>query len=225
MATKSNAFLVQFRYNCDIIECSNLISNVGVPEKHPSWPIGFPQPFKPTSRFEVIQWEYFNHNVSYGFTEVNPQVKLEGAFKQDTEEVIHTATRMLTHEDPSKKAQLINGYRRVDPCRGAEYILDMQLATQEGVVERRRVHMLRPFTKVESIKMTATTEQRGVHLVLPVLKGQVEKLESFLKMYQKVCLQTGENVVLLTVFVNVRDDTDDSQTQDKFADGKAVIAR
>lgn len=197
----------------------------GVPEKHPSWPIGFPQPFRPTSRFEVIQWEYFNHNVSYGFTEVNPQVQLKGAYKQDTDEVIQTASRMLTHEQPDKKAHLINGYRRLDPCRGAEYILDMKLSSQDGPVERRRVHMLRPFTKVESIKMTATTEQRGVHLVLPVLKGQFDQLELFLKMYQKVCLQTGENVVLLTVFVNVRDDNDDGEGQDKFADGKALIAR
>jgi len=101
----------------------------------------------------------------------------------------------------------------------------MELKSQNEQTERRRVHMLRPFTKVESIKMTATTEQRGVHLVLPVLKGQFQQLEMFLKMYKKVCLQTGENVVLLTVFVNVREDNDDSQAQDKFADGKALIAR
>lgn len=163
--------------------------------------------------------------MSYGFTEVNPQVQLKGAYKQDAEEVIQTASRMLTHEHPDKKASLINGYRRVDPCRGAEYILDMELTSQDGPPERRRVHMLRPFTKVESIKMSATTEQRGVHLVLPVLKGQLHQLEMFLKMYQRVCLQTGENVVLLTVFVNVREDNDEGQTQDKFAEGKALIAR
>ena len=44
-------------------------------------------------------------------------------------------------------------------------------------------------------------------------------------MYQKVCLQTGENVVLLTVFVNVKDGSSDEATTDKFADGKALVAR
>ena len=48
----------------------------GVPEKRPSWPIGFRQPFKPTSRFEVLQWEYFTDTSSYGFTETNPKVKI-----------------------------------------------------------------------------------------------------------------------------------------------------
>lgn len=49
---------------------------LGVPEKRPSWPIGFRQPFKPQSRFEVLQWEYFTDTSSYGFTEVNPKVNL-----------------------------------------------------------------------------------------------------------------------------------------------------
>lgn len=48
----------------------------GVPEKRPSWPIGFRQPFKPTSRFEVLQWEYFTDTSSYGFTETNPKVRI-----------------------------------------------------------------------------------------------------------------------------------------------------
>lgn len=48
----------------------------GVPEKRPLWPIGFRQPFKPQSRFEVLQWEYFTDTSSYGFTEVNPKVNL-----------------------------------------------------------------------------------------------------------------------------------------------------
>ena len=48
----------------------------GVPEKRPSWPIGFRQPFKPTSRFEVLQWEYFTDTSSYGFSETNPKVRI-----------------------------------------------------------------------------------------------------------------------------------------------------
>ena len=89
----------------------------------------------------------------------------------------------------------------------------------------RRVHLLRPYTKVESIHMPTAIEQRGIHLVLPVRKNETNLLEEFLQMYQKVCLQTGENVVLLTVFINVKDGSSDDATMDKFADGKALIAR
>ena len=72
--------------------------------------------------------------------------------------------------------------------------------------------------------MPTAIEQRGIHLVLPVKKNQTKLLEEFFQMYQKICLQTGENVVLLTVFVNVRDGAEEG-TGDKFADSKALIAR
>ena len=72
--------------------------------------------------------------------------------------------------------------------------------------------------------MPTVIEQRGIHLVLPVKKGETKQLEEFLQMYQKICLQTGENVVLLTVFVNVRDDNEESSAS-KFTDEKALIAR
>lgn len=91
-------------------------------------------------------------------------------------------------------------------------------------VSIRRVHLLRPYTKVESIQMPTAVEQRGIHLVLPVKKDETNLLEEFLQMYQKVCLQTGENVVLLTVFINKRDGADEG-TADKFTEGKALIAR
>ena len=58
----------------DVKEVNFIFYFLGVPEKKPSWPIGFRQPFKPQSRFEVLQWEYFTDTSSYGFTEVNPKV-------------------------------------------------------------------------------------------------------------------------------------------------------
>lgn len=73
--------------------------------------------------------------------------------------------------------------------------------------------------------MPTAIEQRGIHLVLPVTRDDTNRLDEFLQMYQKVCLQTGENVVLLTVFVNVRDGTNENHGEDIFAGGKALIAR
>ena len=73
--------------------------------------------------------------------------------------------------------------------------------------------------------MPTAIEQRGIHLVLPVAREDLDKLDEFLQMYQKVCLQTGENVVLLTIFVNVRDGTIKKPGEDAFAVGKALIAR
>lgn len=78
---------------------------------------------------------------------------------------------------------------------------------------------------VENILMPTAIEQRGIHLVLPVLRNDTKRLDDFFQMYQKVCLQTGENVVLLTVFVNVRNAGQEKNRGDIFADGKAIISR
>jgi len=55
------------------------------------------------------------------------QVPLRGDYKRDVEDVKETAIKMLSREYSSaqKEFRLINGYRRVDPRRGAEYILDI----------------------------------------------------------------------------------------------------
>ena len=45
-------------------------------------------------------------------------------------------------------------------------------------------------------------------------------------MYKRVCLQTGENVVLLTVFINIRKAGDEEfAMEDPFKDAKNLIAR
>lgn len=234
---KIHRYLTELELNRTFVETRTLQNTIkdmlpylpdGVPEKRPSWPIGFRQPFKPTSRFEVLQWEYFTDTSSYGFSEVNPKVPLRGDYKKDVEDVKETAIKMLSREysNVEKDFRLINGYRRIDPRRGAEYILDIGIkaAADNNQETIRRVNLLRPYTKVESIQMPTVIEQRGIHLVLPVKKGETKQLEEFLQMYQKICLQTGENVVLLTVFVNVRDDNEESSAS-KFTDEKALIAR
>ena len=55
------------------------------------------------------------------------QVPLRGDYKKDVEDVKETAIKMLTREysNVNKEFRLLNGYRRVDPRRGAEYILDI----------------------------------------------------------------------------------------------------
>ena len=136
---------------------------------------------------------------------------------------------MLSREYEHKKlARLINGYRRVDPRRGAEYILDLELKdsrSSAASLQRRRVHLLRPYTKVESLQAPSVSDQRGIHVVLPVTREEVGLLEQFLQVYQRVCLQTGENVVLLIVFVNVRDGAEVKPAQEKFGEAKALITR
>ena len=57
-------------------------------------------------------------------------------------------------------------------------------------------------------------------------RDDIASFERFLQMYKRVCLQTGENVVLLTVFVNIRKAGDEEFAKDDpFKDAKNLIAR
>ena len=62
------------------------------------------------------------------------QVALRGDYKKDVEDVKETAIKMLSREysNQDKEFRLINGYRRVDPRRGAEYILDIGIKASPG---------------------------------------------------------------------------------------------
>ena len=44
-------------------------------------------------------------------------------------------------------------------------------------------------------------------------------------MYKRICLQTGENVVLLTVFVNIRDEKFENEEAEPFEEFKILISR
>ena len=59
---------------------------------------------------------------------------LRGDYKKDVEDVKETAIKMLSREysNQDKEFRLINGYRRVDPRRGAEYILDIGIKASPG---------------------------------------------------------------------------------------------
>ena len=50
---------------------------------------------------------------------------------------------------------------------GAEYIVEMLEKKSKNI---HRFQILRPFSRVESLPMPAATEQKGIHLVLPVMK-------------------------------------------------------
>lgn len=62
------------------------------------------------------------------------QVLLRGDYKKDAEDVKETAIKMLSREYSNAEHQfrMVNGYRRVDPRRGAEYILDIGIKTATG---------------------------------------------------------------------------------------------
>lgn len=56
-------------------------------------------------------------------------------------------------------------------------------------------------------------------------RNDAKRLERFLQMYQMNCLQTGENVLLLTVFVNIRDSSEPKEKDNIFGVAKDILKK
>ena len=127
-----------------------------------------------------------------------------GADKKDVDEVIRTAVRKLNdkYQNRFTLKRLSNGYRRFDPVRGMEYILDLVLQENGKMNEvDKRVHLIRPLSILEIIPMPYVTENTRVNLILPVTLANRDGVVSFLDSFAHTCLDSGDNTHLFIVFI------------------------
>lgn len=196
-----------------------------------TWPIGINPPFKPRTRFEVINWEYFTEEHIYSCIDSSPKCEMRGADRADVNAVLEIAVeRMNERYQPQlrfRKRRLLNGYRRFDPTRGMEYVLDLALEvyTQKGhsQVIAKRVNLLRPLSAVEIIPMPYVTEATRVQVILPVTAQDQDFVGNFLDMYVMNTLDTHDNVLLTFLFIYDPFDAQRVSQTDVFAGIKAMI--
>lgn len=196
-----------------------------------TWPIGINPPFKPRTRFEVINWEYFTEEHIYSCVDGSPKCELRGVNRADVNAILEIAVERLNERyQPQlrfRKRRLLNGYRRFDPTRGMEYILDLALEayTQKGhsQVIAKRVNLLRPLSSVEIIPMPYVTEATRVQVILPVTAQDQDYVGNFLDMYVMNTLDTHDNVLLTFLFIYDPFDAQRVSQTDVFAGVKAMI--
>nr|XP_061810149.1 chondroitin sulfate glucuronyltransferase-like isoform X2 [Nerophis lumbriciformis] len=196
-----------------------------------TWPVGINAPFKPRTRFEVLNWDYFTEEHIHSCADGAPKCELRGADRVDVTDVLELALeRLNAHYQPRLrflKRRLLNGYRRFDPTRGMEYILDlaMEVYTQKGhsQVIAKRVHLLRPLSAVEIIPMPYVTEATRVQLILPVTAQEREHVAAFLDTYAANVLDTHDNALLTVLFVYDPFEAQRVSREDVFASAKAAV--
>lgn len=196
-----------------------------------TWPIGINPPFKPRTRFEVINWEYFTEEHIYSCIDSSPKCEIRGADRADVSAVLEVAVERLNERyQPQlrfRKRRLLNGYRRFDPTRGMEYVLDLALEayTQKGhsQVLAKRVNLLRPLSAVEIIPMPYVTEATRVQVILPVTAQDQDFVGNFLDMFVMNTLDTHDNVLLTFLFIYDPFEAQRVSQTDVFAGIKAMI--
>lgn len=210
----------------------NLTALMPVGEAGLTWPVGISPPFVPKSRFEVISWEYFTEQHLFSCPNGAPKCELAGASQADVGDIVQAALERLNQQyQPQlrfQKRRLLNGYRRFDPTRGMEYTLDLLLeaVTQKGhsQVLAKRVHLLRPLSKVEIIPMPYVTEATRVQLLLPLSTPELDFVSGFLDTFAMNVLDTHDNALLTLLLVYDPYEAQRVSQLDVFAGVKAMVA-
>ncbi|XP_053493549.1 chondroitin sulfate synthase 2 [Ictalurus furcatus] len=197
-----------------------------------AWPVGVPPPFMPKSRFEVLRWDYFTEEQLFSCADGSPKCQLSGADRADVDDVIKVAVAELNKKYSPvlqlSAPQLVNGYRRFDPTRGMEYTLDLQLRAEtesgSGHLVSRRVHLLRPLSRVEIIPMPYVTEATRVHILLPLTSADRTTVVRFLDRCISGLFEPAENAILSFLFLYEPAEAQKVGTDDVFAEVKAKVA-
>lgn len=101
--------------------------------------------------------------------------------------------------------EVLYGYYRVNPKFGVDYILDMLLTYKKyrgrkmTFPVRRHAYLQQPFGPlVTRIHSSSSTDEQLINLIVP-LAGRLQVFERFWANFERVCLQTGQQVAMVIV--------------------------
>lgn len=177
--------------------------------------------YKPKNKFEVNFWDYFNQTRIMSVFHEQPSHGIIGGLREEARYVltkgIYIANQGLHPKDRLLFEKLENGYRRIDPMRGSEYVLDFVFRknSERSIRIRKRVTVLRPFH--ESVVPIPTTQTSNrVHFIV-TLSGLSNRLEQFLTNFERNILTHKDDVTLTIVLFKGRDDDKVHKLVDKYA--------
>ncbi|KAK0046466.1 chondroitin sulfate synthase 2 [Biomphalaria pfeifferi] len=180
-----------------------------------SWPIGVPEPYKPKNRFDVIRWDYFTETHIFFQDDFTNVKELIGIDKLDIQDIIKISMEKLNEQHNNKYlySYLINGYRRFDPQRGMEYLLDLALEDtsippeennknnyNKRIIEKR-VFLVRPLGEVEVVPMPYVTESTRLNIILSITPNEMDGWGVFLETYARLQAESADSLALIIVFV------------------------
>ncbi|XP_066301800.1 chondroitin sulfate synthase 1-like [Branchiostoma lanceolatum] len=160
------------------------------------------EPYRPKSMYEVIRWYYFTDKHLYENLDDDPRIGLIGRWKEDVQDIQEQAVRIVSKEENTqwKLVRLHYGYKRIDPFRGTDYVLDMEVAESDGTEKGRKlVHLVRSIRPhVRLINVQNVAQETVVHFIVP-LSRVTDRLRDFMQVYEKVVMETGVAASLLGV--------------------------
>ena len=188
--------------------------------------------FVPHNKWEIHSWDYFNQTQLLQPFNNLPATGLIGVDRQEARNVLTKGMYLINkNRAPSERysfERLQNGYKRIDPNRGADYILDFVLSRQYGHESKvyKRINLFRPFQDEFLVIPNEGRSSNTVNFIVP-LSALSNRLVDFMRTYEANVLETKEDATLTVVLSNSSDSGDVHQFikryQNKYPDAKIVI--
>ena len=184
--------------------CPEVVHHKEAMRDVPPTPAQAQESFKPKSMYEVLRFDYFNASYIYNNFDDDPRIGLLGHQKADlrdiSEQVLTLINRVQSTRTQWKIRNIVNAYRRIDPLRGEEYVLDTRLSMVDKpeVSEFHRIELLKPFSPVQMLSDDIIINDEMIYFILPISRIS-ERFHMFIKHYEEVCLSHEEQVYLLVV--------------------------
>ena len=163
----------------------------------------------PKNKFEVNSWEYFNQTRIMSVNQEQPSRGIIGGIREEARyaltKAIYIANQGLSASERLVFDRLENGYHRVDPMRGSEYILDFvfRKSSDRSTKVKKRVSILRPYHEVV-VPVDSVQYHSRVNFVV-TLSGLSNRLDQFLVNYEKNVLIPNEDATLTIVLFDSPD--------------------
>lgn len=188
--------------------------------------------FVPHNKWEIHSWDYFNQTQLLQPYNLLPSTGLIGVDRQEARNVLTKGMYLINkNRVPSERygfERLQNGYKRIDPNRGAEYILDFVLNRQYGHDSKihKRINLFRPFQDEFLTTPNEGSSDSTVNFIVP-LSGLSNRLVEFMKAYEANVLEVKEDTSLTIVLSNSSDSDAVhryiQQYQNNYPDAKITI--
>ncbi|XP_014474945.1 PREDICTED: chondroitin sulfate synthase 2 [Dinoponera quadriceps] len=189
----------------DIRKVISETAHLGPPnQRNVSWPIGNQPGNRPSGRFDVLRWSYFNESHAFFETDFVNIQELRGNTKSDLDYVIDAAANNIIskHDDKLSYKRLLNGYQKFDASRGMDYILDIafnEVATGKEV--RKRIEVCKPLGKVEIIPVPYVTENTRINVVVLIDLEKKQDALNFMEHYAQDCMEKKYKTFLMVVLL------------------------
>ena len=193
--------------HCRPCDCGRPLDVAGAPNSQPR------ERYRPHSIQSVIRFQYFNMTHIHDNFDEDPRTHLLDHQKADIQDILNNAIVLFNTGKPRKFKLngLVNGYRRVDPLRGEEFILDVQLSPELDLTSHRsdddnginrvyhRLELVKPFGISQLVETLHINEETMIHFILPVSLRHLDQLVSFLEVFEDMCLKQKQHVYLMVV--------------------------